>query len=279
VRFKDSQTGAAALETALVLPVLIALLLGVVQLTLLAHAKLMTEYAAFCAARAGIVWSGSNERMRNAALLALLPTQGRTDDLQNLGESLLHQEWTDRNFRRLPWGGEVPSEVNGAPLNGLVRVDVLHPTGGSFDAVARESGSSRALEEVDFDRVEQSATRRAGVLKVRVRYWYELRVPLANWLIFVSWYATNAAVRVTGALHESQLASGGGAPGIAHRDGYPTATGSEMAVLWKLATGHLIVPGLATRRFFLPVTASYSLSMQSNFYRKWLMHSASAGDE
>ena len=253
----------------MVLPVLIALVLGVVQLTLLAHAKLMTEYAAFCAARAGIVWSGNNERMRNAALLASLPTFGRTDELPSLGESLVHQESMDRSFRRLAWGGEAPSEVNGAPLTGLIRVDTLH----------RESGSSRVLEEIDFDRVEQSASRRAGVLRVRVRYWYELKVPLANWLIFVSWYATNAALRVTGALHQSQLASNGGAPGVAHPEGYPTATGSEMAVLWKLANGQLRLPGLAARRFFLPVTASYSLSMQSNFYRKWLMHTGSAGDE
>jgi len=275
----DSQKGAAALETALVLPVLIALVLGVVQLTLLAHAKLMTEYAAFCAARAGIVWSGNNERMRNAALLASLPTFGRTDDLPNLGESLVHQESMDRSFRQLPWGAGAPSDVNGAPLRGLIRVDTVHPTAANFDAVARESGSSRALEEIDFDRVEQSATRRAAVLRVRVRYWYELKVPLANWLIFVSWYATNAALRATGALHQSQLASNGGAPGIAHREGYPTATGSEMAVLWKLANGQLRLPGLAARRFFLPVTATYSLSVQSNFYRKWLMHTGSAGDE
>src|SRR5262249_46417022 len=184
----------------------------------------MTEYAAFCAARAGIVWNGNNERMRNAALLALLPTHGRTNDVQNLIESLVHEESMDRSFRRLPWGGEVPNQVNGAPLTGLVRVDTLHPTDASFDAVARESGSSRTLEEIDFDHIEQPAARRAEVLKIRVRYWYELKVPLANWLIFVSWYATNASLRATGALHRSQLASSGGATGIAHREGYPSAT-------------------------------------------------------
>src|SRR5262249_35083559 len=126
--------------------------------------------------------------------------------------------------------------------------------------------------------IEQPAARRAEVLKIRVRYWYELKVPLANWLIFVSWYATNASLRATGALHRSQLASSGGAPGIAHREGYPSATSSEMAVLWKLATGQLRVSGVATRRLFLPVTATYSQSMQSNFYRKWLMHDGAAGD-
>ena len=43
------------------------------------HAKLMTEYAAYQAARAGIVWNGNNERMHDAAIIALLPTMGRTD--------------------------------------------------------------------------------------------------------------------------------------------------------------------------------------------------------
>ena len=37
----------------------------------------------------------------------------------------------------------------------------------------------------------------------------------------------------------------------------------EMNVLWGLAEG---------RRYFFPLTATYSLRMQSNFYSKWLMH-------
>jgi hypothetical protein len=181
----------------------------------------------------------------------------------------------ERAFRQLPWGSAVPNDVNGAALKGLVRVDLLHPTQANFDEVARERGDSRALDEIDFDQAESAAVRRAGLLKVRLRYWYELKIPLANWLLFVTWYACNAGVRVTGELHHSRLGSGGEipppAPGISHREGYPTVSRSEMRVLWDLATGRLRLPGRASRRVFLPVTATYSLSTQSNLYRKWLM--------
>lgn len=268
--------GVAALETAIALPMLIALALGLVQLTLLAHAKLMVEYAAFCAARAGIVWNGNNERMRDAALLALLPTHGRTDNLANLVATLTHQKMQDRIFRQLPWGSAAPIDVNRAPLNGLVRVDTLHPTEANFEAVARERQDSRALEEIDFDEAESAAARRAGLLTIRLRYWYELKVPLANWLVFVAWYACNAGVQVAGELHRSRIGSGEGiapeAPGVVHRNGYPSASPTEMRALWNLASGRLPLPGSAGPRVFLPVTATYSLSMQSNFYRKWLMH-------
>ncbi len=275
VRSDPQMRGVAALETAIALPVLIALALGLVQLTLLAHAKLMVEYAAFSAARAGIVWNGNNERMRDAALLALLPMHGRTDDLPNLVATWTHQRVQERAFRQLPWGSTVPNDVNGAALKGLVRVDLLHPTQASFDAVARERGDSRTLDEIDFDQAESAAVRRAGVLKVRLRYWYELKIPLANWLLFAAWYACNAGARVTGELHHSRIGSGTGipppAPGIVHRDGYPTVSPSEMRVLWDLASGRLLLPGRAGPRVFLPVSATYSLSIQSNLYRKWLM--------
>jgi hypothetical protein len=275
VRSDPQIRGVAALETAIALPVFIALALGLVQLTLLAHAKLMVEYAAFFAARAGIVWNGNNERMRDAALFALLPMHGRTDDLANLVATLTDQRVQERAFRQLPWGSAVPNDVNGAALKGLVRVDLLHPTQANFDEVARERGDSRALDEIDFDQADSAAVRRAGLLKVRLRYWYELKIPLANWLLFVAWYASNAGVRVTGELHHSRIGSGGEipppAPGIAHRQGYPTVSPSEMRVLWDLATGRLLLPGRTRPRVFLPVTATYSLSMQSNLYRKWLM--------
>ena len=45
------------------------------------------------------------------------------------------------------------------------------------------------------------------------------------------------------------------------------------AVLWGLATGG--IPNVSERmgkRYFLPLTATYSMRMQSNFYFKWLMH-------
>src|SRR6478672_10248576 len=82
-----ADSGQAAVETALILPLMVFLVLGIIQLTSLQHAKLMTEYAAFQAARAGIVWNGSNERMHDAAFFALLPTLGATGTTAELSST------------------------------------------------------------------------------------------------------------------------------------------------------------------------------------------------
>jgi hypothetical protein len=135
---------------------------------------------------------------------------------------------------------------------------------------------------------DEEVYRKATVLSVRVRYWYELRVPFANWIIFTSWWAANAGVSLGGALYQPTLDPRasithprGGlsavalAPvrGLAHERGYPTLYPVEMAVLWRLATGGLpLLSSGAGRHYFIPLTATYSMRMQSNFYSKWLMH-------
>src|SRR5215213_5204064 len=78
------QQGQVTLEAALVMPLMVFFVLGLIQLTSMQHAKILTEYAAYNAARAGIVWNGNNERMRDAAIVSLLPTMGRTDRIDRL---------------------------------------------------------------------------------------------------------------------------------------------------------------------------------------------------
>jgi len=273
--------GQVAVEAALILPLLIFVGLGIIQLTAMQHAKIMTEYAAFSAARAGIVWNGSNQRMRDAALFALLPTAGRTDDLPHLAASAARQRVTDLAIRKLPWDGTAPEEIHGSPLRGLVRVDTLNPTEASFQSVQRALRARQPLEEIDFDRTEQEAIRDAGVLTIRLRYWYELRIPFANWLVFVCWYAAHSAVALGGSIDRPELAAHPGqsiagqslsAPAVSTPFGYPVADADEMRTLWRLATGRLAAASLVGPRFYIPLDAVYSMRMQSNFYRKWLMH-------
>lgn len=299
------EAGQAAIETALVLPLMVFVGLGLLQLTLMQQAKLMTEYAAYCAARAGIVWNGNAERMHDAALVALLPTLGRTDDLPNLARTWTRARLQDEALQSLAWPTKdavVPATVNGAPLFGQVRVDTVNP---SWYAPVRSVWKLRSAmqwEELDFDGPDaypqvpalerrlakffnlslpdddEEVYRRATVLSVRVRYWYELRVPFANWLLFTAWWAANAGVTLGGAIDrptldaKARLTHGRGgmsevgmAPvrGLENQRGYDTLYRSEMGVLWGLATGG---------HYFIPLTATYSLRMQSNFYLKWLMH-------
>src|SRR5690349_11007130 len=146
-----ADSGQAAVESAIVMPLMVFLSLGLIQLTMVQHAKLMTEYAAFQAARAGIVWNGNNERMHDAAIVALLPTLGRTDDWVHLGERWALQSAYDSVLARLAPGGIVPRSFNGSPLFGLVRVDTVNPSFiGPMASMWKVRGNPN-WKELDFD--------------------------------------------------------------------------------------------------------------------------------
>ena len=65
--------GQAFVEFALVMPVYLLLLICFVQLVMIMNAKLCLEYAAFAAARAGIVNRGNMDNMKAAAATVLAP--------------------------------------------------------------------------------------------------------------------------------------------------------------------------------------------------------------
>lgn len=62
----DNDRGSMLLEFILVMPILILLIFGIVQFSLILMAKQLTQYAAFCAARAAIVYNPADYRSPNA---------------------------------------------------------------------------------------------------------------------------------------------------------------------------------------------------------------------
>ena len=54
-RLWRDEDGQALVEGALVLPAMTFLVIGIIQLVMIQHARVMTEYAAYQAVRAGIV--------------------------------------------------------------------------------------------------------------------------------------------------------------------------------------------------------------------------------
>lgn len=299
--------GQAAIESALVMPLMVFFTLGIVQLAMVEQARLLTEYAAFQAARAGIVWNGSNERMHDAAVFALLPSMGLSKSFGTLGQTWSWHQQVDADLQPLPWGAP-KAQVNGQSLTGMIRVDTINPTGGMGRAWNQLNGG--AWQELDFDAVDtwpetgaldshlarffnlqasdpdQTALRDATLLQIRLRYLYELRIPFANQVIFLAWYAANADVALYGAIDRSSTSrqgmlgrSGdtsslrGRGNGIVDpiRRGFRPLTATEMQVLWDISRGAITVAG-ADRRYFLPLSATHSMRMQSNFYRKWLVH-------
>lgn len=218
-------------EAVLVLPLFVIGVLGALQLATIQRARILTEYAAFNAARAGIVWSGNAERMLEAATISLLPAMGRTDDLVTLARTRAEFEVVDRAFRLLPWGtpDRAPDALPTSRMKGMIRVETLSPGAGE---------SESDWEELEFDAPPAKGAPDGSTLTVRVRYFHELKVPLANAAVFSAWR------RLVLWKDDAQVTRG------------------ELAVLSGAA---------AAGRYYLPLFAEYSMRMQSNFHRKWWM--------
>lgn len=170
------ESGQAIVEAALVLPLIVVLLLCTIQITQLQQARVLVEYAAFNAARAGVVHDGDNGSggtsgtMHDAAVLSLLSSFGGTDGFAAFGRT-----WAEFRAREAALGAvRVP----------LLQVSVLNPRRSDF----ARFGEHLDGQEIDFDDIRPQAID-ANLLSVQVRYLYELRVPLANKLIQTGWFA------------------------------------------------------------------------------------------
>lgn len=233
---RRSQSGQAAVETAIVVPLMTFFILGILQLTLMHQASLMLEYAAFNAARSGAVWNMDKDRMKQAALVSLLPTMQPVRDLGDVVTGYVKAKVKD----------ELADALLGMPM---VDVAVLTPKKADFGQ----------LKEIEFDAGDRKKTQ----LTIRVVYLYEMHIPFANFLIFESWWAqlvgqnlrTNDASLAfvdSKKVRLSQLQSGD----FAKSCKYTGLNDSKMKKLRWVAT--------LTGRYFKPLVTTYTIHMQSN---------------
>lgn len=160
------ERGQAAVETAIVLPLMVFMLLGVLQMTLAYQARLVNEYAAFKVARSASVYRLDCERMVRAGLMALVPTVGRT-------KTGGPQQRFLAVARELIPNNTPPFAGLGIPL---VRIDyrISGYTGRPFD--------QQLLPAEEPMKVH-----------VRLAYYWEYRIPFANWIITRVWLASHTA--------------------------------------------------------------------------------------
>ena len=247
------------MEAAFILPAMIFLLLLTVQLTQLQQARIMVEYAAFAAARTGIVMNGDNGPsngfdgpMHDAAVLAVMPTFGRTDSIPNLLATRLRFQADDLVLRPL---GLSP-----------VRIFVLSPTRADFNSFGQHLNG----QEIDFDDVRPAAAD-ATLLSLQVRYLYEMKVPFANKMIQTLWLASKAGI-----LNGWQGSDWTG-PKLGGQSGVDAVAASRVLAASRVVPDGTpegvrlagLVAASALNRYFLPVEAWYTMRMQSNPYLRW----------
>jgi hypothetical protein len=169
----SAQSGQAAVESALTLPLLVFLILGTLQLFMMLQGRIMAEYAAFEAVRAGSRHHGDCKAMIHAAMAGLLPTvepfvRPGGNPAQQLAEA-----WA------LRLGGNVDNPVP--------KYDSGRDSGhdGPVFWLVREQPRAISLntkEDLDFDTPMGDGTS-AKRLEVRLIYWYRLRIPFADWVM------------------------------------------------------------------------------------------------
>lgn len=157
------QSGQAAVESALTLPLVIFLILGTLQLFMMLQARIMAQYAVFRATRAGSISNGDCDRMLHAAVGALLPTFTRTDSPELLGQAF-------EDFRKNKYQGG-KSKFRGGSNGDEFKGDVVW--------ILRESPTGVTAEDQDtFD--QGGGPQR---LEVKMVFWYPLRMPFVDWVM------------------------------------------------------------------------------------------------
>lgn len=174
------QAGATLVEFALVMPIALLLVLGIIQLGLMFSAKQIVNQAAFVAARAGSTANAREDVMMEALTTALIP---------------FYQDTTERNdfvrLRKARFEASREASCMGAAC--FVRVEMLNPTPAAFADFGVRDNSAGGARFIPNDNLEHRSRgvggssgmtlHDANALKIKVTYAYDLKVPLMKSVI------------------------------------------------------------------------------------------------
>ena len=256
--------GQVVVETAIVMPVFVFLILGLLQLGLMHHARVMAKYSAYKAVRAGSVNRGDKDVMEKAALAVLVPVIGRnsTAGAPHKADSAGAYDTAWNNLKNNDQGGVKFVEVVVCnPKRSQIAQD------GNFDDPRDAQGQKAAGAPPPPDPDDPApatppAIPTPGVggsppgldwkgfnstkLQIQVTVFYRMYIPFANWMVW-------------------RLAVGEetGSPKKQRWLGWKKDPNNPQAQTLKNR-----LMGLANqKKYVLPIRASYSMRMQSNFSR------------
>lgn len=233
------ESGQAAVETAIVMPLFVFIVLGLLQLGLMHQARLMAKYAAYKATRAGAINSAKLDVMQRAAAAVLVPFMAVGGKQQELSLKASQSDYVNSWNR---------AKNN---INDWVAVSICSPgssqnNGRDFDRGDQFYGGGRVSWE------DQSATR----LNVQVVFYYRLPIPFANGVL---WWVThgqeNAELRRTLRIGVKQAES--------WKDGSPSMN-SGPGTIGKQQSIAAFKSKADSGEYIMPIRTSYGMRMHSN---------------
>jgi hypothetical protein len=267
-RRRSGQRGQSAVETAIVMPLNIFILLAIIQNGLIAQARVMAKYAAYRAVRIGSMNNARVDMMTNAALTTLLPVIGFPS---MSGGAAVFPDMTSVSSATSQIGKALA--INTALASTFlqpVKVIICGPISTDLDPIldsqlpAPTGGSAGSANEVDFDDPRaatewkddlQSSTNTNGFnsfmrtkLRIQVQFKYPMIIPFANWIISLS-YLGQALPDV--------MRMGG-------PDSFIPATSTANTTAFQFAQ---LLAANKRGDYLAPINVSYAMRMQSNIYK------------
>ena len=175
-----SAYGQAMVEFIIVIPVLILLIFGAIQIGLIYSAKTTLNYATFQSARLGAVNNATYSSLRRGLIRGLAPLYTSNTSL-NTVRTDIDAGINSNNIKR-----DAQSEVDA-----FTKIIRLSPTKQQFSASAFGVLNTDNVYEIPNDNLMYRPTNKqsnasiqdANLLKIRVQYCYKLMVPLVNRII------------------------------------------------------------------------------------------------
>jgi hypothetical protein len=253
-RSANAESGQAAVEAALTLPLMIFIILGTLQLFMMMQGRILAQYAAFRAVRVGSTNSANCDRMTHAAILTLIPAIEpfmRQGDGRSPGQKLAG---VFRKYMNNRYGGGAGGSLQVS--DGGNWTDYT----GDIVWIARRSPDAAAVaalplgQDTEFDQPDRPDN--LARLDVRLVFWFPLRVPFANWVMSRMFLANLRLQDYTAQnpwlLTETAQWPDGNAP-----------EGAAINLDRGLDLGNEMMGRIARKEYVFPIEANYSMRMMT----------------
>jgi hypothetical protein len=257
MRPSTRESGQVAVEAALVMPLFVFFILGILQLGLIAQARVMAKYAAYRAARVGAMNNADPDAIQAAAILHLLPVLVNNSEviMPTSSSSEVITKFMQHNTINnvLPGGGRLVRTVICSPLREDLDGGGQHSIGNAGIASLGGKGNDN---EVDFDDPRNQASPenftsggdslrrfKRTRLVVQVQLMYRMPIPFANWVIVKSYLGTNVPSVLM----------------MPNKGGTPRSGAGQVGTVYAAE---------AAGAYVLPINVSYAMRMQSNFFKR-----------